>query len=483
MPENMLIKKVGGNWHKIQVWKEWVLSYKSGGVVMVNPDHPVIKDYYIPFYHFSDFTLDKDYLFIRDNKGDIFRMVLDNVQQTHALQPLERVQGFSFTGKDEKAQINVRRLEGLPEEPRAVDADNRITAVAYTQKGIDFFLKDSGEKIAHFDFPGYSFVDDIKLQGNRLYIADVFGLRILDISDLKHIVLDDRFAAFKGWPKDMALYKHYLLVADVLGIKIYDKQKDFAMVGKIESNRNRVAKVITKGDYAFLSCEAIGLKVADLSDIGNPRLVSGIVLPKGVWDCDVYEGYAYLAAYTGGLLKIDCSDNKNLKKVGSYTGDEEEVIGVHVNDRAVYAACSHDGFKIFDHQLNLKAEVKGIQGRCWTILENDGYLFIAAGKGGVFIYDVNEPDSPMLVNRVQTVEARDLFIQDQFLYIADGQNGALIYSIADVLNIEYINKIPSAAFTRGIMADEKHIYKADGDGGVEIYERFGNPEKCTSTSD
>lgn len=471
LSENLLSKKIGGNWHKIRVWKEWIIGYKSGGVIIINPNLPG-KEFYIPFYHFSNFIIDKNDLFIEDDKGEIFRIALDELSQNNTLSPLEKIQRFHFTEKKKKTKSDIPSLVDLLEEPRIVDEDERLIAVAYRQKGIDFFQKSSGEKIAHFDFPGYSFIDDIQLQGDRLFIADVFGLRILDISDLKHITIDDSHTACKGWPKDAAIYKHYLLVADVLGIKIYDKQDNFALVSKIESNRNRVAKVITKGDYAFLSCEAIGLKVADLSDIGNPRLVSGIVLSKGVWDCDVYENYAYLAAYTGGLLKIDCSDIKNLKEVGSYKGDteDEEVIGVHVNARAVYAACSHHGFKIFDHELSLKAEVKELQGRCWTILENDGYLFVAAGKGGIYIYDGNEVDGPILVNRIQTVEARDLSLQYPWLYIADGQNGALIYNITDSLKIEYLAKIPSAAFTRGIMADESHIYKADGDGGLEIYD-------------
>jgi len=177
-----------------------------------------------------------------------------------------------------------------------------------------------------------------------------------------------------------------------------------------------------------------------------------------------------LAAFTGGLLKVDCSNVKNLKQVGSYTGSEE-VIGVHVNDRLVFAACSHDGFKIFDHRLNLIAEVKKILGRCWAIIENDGYLFVAAGKGGLYIYNVNEPGNPVLVDKIQTVEARDLVIQDRSLYIADGSNGVVLYSIANVHKIKCIMKIPSAAFTRGIMTDEAYIYKADGDGGLEVYER------------
>jgi len=480
VPETMLIKKIGGNWHKIQVWKDWVIGYKSGGIVIVNPNLPNSKELYIPFYYFSGFMIDRGILLIRDKQDQMFQVDLHQLIRlskfdilynsdgiTPAKTPVGAILNKIFCG----VQGRFFQKEPLVEEQRAVAKDNRITVVAYMQKGIDFFQTGTGEKIAHFDFPGYSFIDDIKLNGNTLYIADVFGLRILDISDPEHPVLDDRYTACKGWPKDAAVYKHYLMVADMLGIKIYDKQKDFSLVGKIESNRNRVAKVVVKGDYAFLSCEAIGLKVADLSNIENPRLISGIALPKGIWDCAVYNDDVYLAAYTGGLLKVDCSDIKNLKQVGSYTGDEE-VIGVHVNERAVYAACSHDGFKIFDHRLNLKAEVKGIQGRCWATLENEEYLFVAAGKSGVLIYDVNELDDPLLVNRVKTVEARDMVIKDKSLYIADGPNGVLVYSIADIHKIKQIKKIPSAAFTRGIMADEAYIYKADGDGGLEAYESF-----------
>lgn len=470
MRRNIFIKKIGGNWHNIKIWNDWIIGSKSGGIVFINQNLSETGELYIPFYNFSDFIIDKDKLFIQDKNGEIFRLALDLVQKTNTLPPLERFPGFSFSGKEKIVETDIRQWKDLLDEPRVVDGDKRITAVAYTQKGIDFFQSDSNKMITHFDFPGYSFIDDIKIKGNRLYIADVFGLRIIDIADVKQPRLDDRYTACKGWPKDVAVYRHYILVADVLGIKIYDKKKDFAIVGNIESNRNRVAKVVTKGDYAFLSCEALGLKVVDLSEITTPRLVSGIVLPRGIWDCTVYGDYVYLAAFTGGLLKVDCSNVKNLKQVGSYTGSEE-VIGVHVNDRLVFAACSHDGFKIFDHRLNLIAEVKKILGRCWAIIENDGYLFVAAGKGGLYIYNVNEPGNPVLVDKIQTVEARDLVIQDRSLYIADGSNGVVLYSIANVHKIKCIMKIPSAAFTRGIMTDEAYIYKADGDGGLEVYER------------
>jgi hypothetical protein len=484
----MLIKKIGGNWHKVEKWNDFIIGYKSGGIVIVNPDLPNSKEFYIPFYSFSGFKIEEDILFIRDKQDQMFQTDLDQLNNLFKFDAVSRnaitieetapgtILNKSFYGGSrgavfsKSAPLVAEGKSNRTEEPRAVDKNDRITVKAYKQKGIDFFQAETGDKIAHFDFPGYSFIDDIKLDGNKLYTADVFGLRILDITDIQRPVLDERFTAHKGWAKDAAVYKHFLLAADVLGIKIFDKNKDFALVGKIESNRNRVAKVVTYGDYAFLSCEAVGLKIADLSKIERPRLISGIVLPNGVWDCAVYDGHAYLAAYTGGLIKVDCTNIKNLVQTDCYT-DPEEIIGVHVNERAVYAACSYDGFKIFDHQLNLIAAVKGIHGRCWSILEDDEYLFIAAGQGGVYIYDVSELDDPLSVNRIKTVEARDLVIKNHFLYIADGQNGALVYNIADIHKIKYIKKMPSSAFTRSILVDEEYIYKSDGDGGTEVYER------------
>ncbi len=431
--------------------------------------HPGTNEIFIPFYDFSDFKIENDSLYLRDKSGGVFHIHLPSLIEGQVLQPLPGDYYPTDAPGGEKAGV-VKNLEGLAEEPRAVDFNRDVIAAAYKQKGIDFYRRDTFEKTGHFDFPGYSFIDDIKLGGNKLYIADVFGLRILDISDLEHPVLDDRFTGARGWAKDIALFETYVLAADVLGIKIYDGDRNFALVGKIESNKNRVAKVVTAGHYAFLSCEAVGLKVADLTDIKDPRLVSGVVLPKGVWDCAVYNGHVYLAAYTGGLMKIDFSDIKNLKQTAAHRG-EREIIGVFVNERAVFSACSFDGFKIFNHDLTPVVSVDGLDGRCWTVLENDGYLFVAAGKGGVYIYDVKDLGKPGLVNRVPTVESRDLVIKGSYLYIADGQKGASVYDITDVKNIKHIKTIPSAAFTRGIMVDDKYIYKADGDGGVEIYER------------
>ena len=149
----------------------------------------------------------------------------------------------------------------------------------------------------------------------------------------------------------------------------------------------------------------------------------------------------------------------------------EEFIGIYVNEKAVFAACSYGGFRILDHSLGLISSVSGIEGRCWTILERNGFLFAAVGQGGIYVYDVKNLKKPILVNRLKAGDARDIVIQGSYLYTAAGQEGLLVYDISDVKDIKYNKKIPSAAFTRGIMVDESYIYKADGDGGIEVYEK------------
>lgn len=456
------MKKIGGNWHRVKTWGNFVIGYKSGGIVIINTDD---REDFIPYYNLADFCIESDILHLKDHRGRLYQIDLRKYDDESCLQ----IQETDFYPAHGSKQIRTPPSDKLIENPRSVANSGRIIAIAYKQKGIDFFNAETLEKIAHYNFPGYSFIDDICLQNNRLYVADAFGLRILDIGDPDHIQLNDHFTQFRGWAKDIAVYGEYVIVADVLGIKIYDKSQDFVLIGKIESSHNRIAKVTIYGHHAFCSCEAVGLKIADLSDISNPKFISGLVLPEGVWDSAVYENHAYLAAYTQGLIKIDIANIKQLKQTAAFN-DGREIIGIYVNEKGVFCACSYDGMQIFDHDLNPISSVRNLKGRCWTVLEQDNILYVATGKAGVLIYDVSKLSKPQLLTRIPCTESRDLFIRDKILYIADGQNGVLTYDIHDINRIQKRQHIPSSAFTRGVMVDNNFIYKGDGDGGFEAYE-------------
>jgi hypothetical protein len=330
-------------------------------------------------------------------------------------------------------------------------------------------------KISHFDLPVYCYIDNAFICDNKIFLADVLGLRILNLkvdatSDLLQIELDETYAKNRGWPKDIAVKDNLILVADVLGIKIYDK-KNFELLGKLESPKNRVAKVVVKNHLAFLSCEAFGVKIVDISNPIMPRLCGAIFLPKGCWDAYIAGNYIYLAGYTEGLFRAKLSNLRDIK-VENIFNSGEEVIGVYTTSDYILTACSYSGIKIFNSNLKLITEYKDTSGRCWTVIEKDGTIFAACGKGGVEIFQIDNANKLKKLAKIETEEARDLIVEDDYLYIADGQNGVLIYNITNPWSPQFIRHFPSAAFTRGVMVDKDYIYKADGDGGVEIYKKI-----------
>jgi hypothetical protein len=453
-------KKIAGNWHKIDIWRKenCIVGYKSGGIIFVSLiDKDEIR--YIPFYNFSDFMLVNDLLIIADKNNNTYQLenINSEIQKSHK----------SFPHIPNK--VNIESIEVI-EDVRSVDISDNLIICAYKQKGLDFFHKNSGERIFHFNFPGYSFIDDIKYFKNHIFIADVFGLRILDITDVKNSILDDS-NIFRGWPKDVAVYENYVFVADVLGVKIFDKTNNFKLTGKFETNKNRVAKVIVKNNFAFLSCEARGLRVLDISNIKSPELISGLLLPKGAWDIAEYENNLYIASYTDGLIKVEYNNIKNMKTVARFN-DNNEIIGIYVNEKGVFASSSYNGILILNQKLEVINQIKINDGRCWTTITYGNFLFSACGKIGVLVYDIADMSDPLLIITIQTKEARDLVIRNELLYVADGQNGVDIFDIKNPSNPRHIRNIPSAAFTRGVMVDNDFIYKADGDGGLEIYEKI-----------
>lgn len=374
-----LQRKIAGNWHKLAFWgkENCLVAHKSAGLLL----HPLCDEAsprYIPFYGLKEMAVLADHLHILVRDGR--RYMLAGLQSD-----LEGVENTSWDIEPPNVPLEGLKLR---EEPRACACNNAIIVCAYKQDGIDFFSRESGNLISHFDFPGYSFVDDVLLHQNSVYVADVFGLRILDISNVDKPSLDDS-RIFRGWPKDVALTSRYVFVADVLGVKIFDKTRDFELAGKYETNKNRVAKVALKDDLAFLACEARGVKVLDIADVTAPKLISGLLLSKGAWDLAVWRDYLYVAAYSNGVLRVDYGNVKTPATDAKFTG-LSEVIGIEVHNRAVFAACSYDGLAILRHDLTLRSHVPVEEGRCWATLVRGNCLFAACGEHGVLVLDITE---------------------------------------------------------------------------------------------
>lgn len=61
----------------------------------------------------------------------------------------------------------------------------------------------------------------------------------------------------------------------------------------------------------------------------------------------------------------------------------------------------------------------------------DQFIYVAGAKGGLFIIDLANPESPVPVGHIQTDHASHCQINDNNLFIADQFQGFFIYDVTD----------------------------------------------------
>ncbi|MCD8006091.1 MAG: hypothetical protein LUF29_03815 [Oscillospiraceae bacterium] len=131
------------------------------------------------------------------------------------------------------------------------------------------------------------------------------------------------------------------------------------------------------------------------------------------------------------------------------------------------------------------------------------YLFIASRYYGIEIYDISQPDEPTYCSSVMAgngSECIDLVVEDAYMYVSCwGQNKVEIYNVHDVSSPEYLSSIETDGHPYGIDAEDGmlvvatgfHSTKNDAENatdlgyglanGVSIYS-LENPEKPSLSS-
>ncbi|OQX88904.1 MAG: hypothetical protein B6D65_05215 [candidate division Zixibacteria bacterium 4484_93] len=104
------------------------------------------------------------------------------------------------------------------------------------------------------------------------------------------------------------------------------------------------------------------------------------------------------------------------------------------------------------------------------------YLFLAEGEGGVAIFDISEPISPVAVAEFSTIDrAMSCFadIGTSSLVVADYRGNLLLYGITDIENPVYLYQAFSRQATDvagGYIRDTLFLFVADRDDGVLCFD-------------
>ena len=141
------------------------------------------------------------------------------------------------------------------------------------------------------------------------------------------------------------------------------------------------------GDYVYVACGEIGLRIIDISHINDPFECSYLVLGGVSYAVGGKDDFAYVAA------------------------DREGVYVVNVQEKAN---------PVLATQINTSGRTRDIH-----IVGN--YAFIADGSGGLKVIDISVPESSHIVAAYDTPYANGVFADSGYVYVCDRDEGLMIF--------------------------------------------------------
>lgn len=230
--------------------------------------------------------------------------------------------------------------------------------------------------------------------------------------------------------------------------------------------------VTVAGDYAYVSADADGLFVFDVSDPASPVLEDVVVTTEQIVEVVIRGDYAYFANVFAGLYIFDVSDPAHPVYVSDRITNGQ-TLGVDVAGNYAYLADGPRGLRVIDvSDPYLPVQVGSFTppGQGLMVRVAGRYAYLASWIEGLSVIDITDPTNPVEVARLDTPGiSRGLAVQGNRLYWADGTPGLHVIDISDPLEPAFVNTVPTV-FARGVATAGPFLYVADGSGGLRSYD-------------
>jgi hypothetical protein len=190
------------------------------------------------------------------------------------------------------------------------------------------------------------------------------------------------------------------------------------------------------GDYLFTAVSEAGVKISEISYPPQPDVRGGLQTPGYARALTTTPDSALLIVACGemGLALYDIRDLQG--GFGTYRlwgwldtpGYVEDVALLGTQDIALLAA-GPAGLIIVDFSDSSNIRIVGASATTGTsraIAYRDGKAYLAADRGGLQIFAVDQPASPRLIGTVETTLAYGVALDSHNIYVADRTEGLII---------------------------------------------------------
>ncbi len=258
----------------------------------------------------------------------------------------------------------------------------------------------------------------------------------------------------------------YLYVIDIDGMSIYNLS-DFSnpLLISLSNIPYEAVKVELHNDYAYIADSGHRLLQMNISNPANPFLLSQLPLPQEFMDMELADNLLYLTSNEGYLNIVGFSENdppqgSNFELLSSIsTGGS--AYRLSVGDYRAYVGQDFS-FKIFnvvepESPMLLHTYENNTVLFCSRVLKHGNYLFVTGWTGQIWILDITDDFDPQIVASIPNPTlAGGMVIKDNYLYQANSETSTRIYNIANPHSPVFAGYIPTT------LADYYSIHLSGG---------------------
>ncbi len=331
--------------------------------------------------------------------------------------------------------------------------------------------------IGRMDISGQAI--DINISGNYAYLTNDLGiLYVIDIKDKENpeivgrckgvesanivIVKDDyAYISYTEWVSNDNNDFQTNCGFYVVDIKDKENPRLAGNYNTGENNNKSVFGMFIDKDYAYINTsveegnlETSSLEIIDISEIGNPEIVSEFEidgLPSSIWiendiafvNVNFYDYEKREDINESKLLVINIED-KNSPEIINSCRIPSNSWGLYVTQDNAYISSSQSDednrsyteslLQIVDigdlSDLRIVGKCK-IPGGAWEIDSAGDYIYISSLSGGIYAIDVKDSNNPVIADSLNTGgTSYDITIEGNYGYIADGFKGMSIVELS-----------------------------------------------------
>ncbi|MDP8240518.1 MAG: choice-of-anchor D domain-containing protein, partial [Candidatus Hatepunaea meridiana] len=271
-------------------------------------------------------------------------------------------------------------------------------------------------------------------------------------------------------------YKEFLTTAIIFCLTATIATADIALLGSCNVN-GQARKVDVSGDYAYVAAGSGGMRVVNVSNPRQPRVV-GQYVPEHeplFLSATVEGNYVYTGDSRYGFSIIDVSDPEHPELLGSNRNGSPH--GTVIRDEYAYTG-NDGGLMVFDISDPEHPEQVGncdVEGWIWDIEVIGDYAYVSDGERGFGIIDISNPEEPEIIGHCG-VQDRSLgvFVLGDYAYTAARNEGLCIIDVSDPEDPDVVTYIDTPQSAVGVHVVGTHAFVAADRSGLRVID-ISNP--------